>query len=231
MYCYSFDGKLASKFYEKRKLFTNHQARLGARVVLTLKSKNNQPAKELADVGDNELVARIVAGKKHLLNELYNRYSGKVYYKCLSITKNPEVAKDLSHDIFIKVFTNLEKFKGTADFSFWIYSITYNSTISYLKKSNKFKPVELTRLNEDTIDEGDEDITRKMLLDVQLKQLEALLKQLNPADRMIILMRYQDGMSIKQIGTSLKIGESAVKMRLKRTRIRLSEPFKLLKDE
>lgn len=197
-----------------------------------MKSKStNQPDLNFANVSDNELVAQIVVGKKHLLNELYNRYSGKVYYKCLSITKNVEVAKDLSHDIFIKVFTNLEKFKGKADFSFWIYSITYNTTIGYLKKSNKFKPIELSEVNEDSIDEGEEDVTRKILLDVQLKHLEGLLKQLNSADRLIMLMRYQDSMSIKQISAVLNIGESAVKMRLKRTRERLAESFKSIKDE
>jgi RNA polymerase sigma factor (sigma-70 family) len=196
-----------------------------------LKSKtDHKPDVRLAEVGDNELVVRIVVGEKHLLSELYNRYSGKVYYKCLSITKNKEIAKDLSHDIFIKVFTNLEKFRGDADFSFWIYSITYNTTISYLKKSNKFKPIELTK-TEEMIDKGEEEMIRKTLLETRLEQLEELLKQLKPADRMVMLMRYQDDRSIKQISEVLGSKESAVKMRLKRIRDRMAVFFSDTGDE
>ena len=77
----------------------------------------------------------------------------------------------------------------------------------------------------------DIELENKLLKDLQLNQLEKLFKELKADEKMVLLMRYQDGMSVKQISTSLSIGESAVKMRLKRSRDRLAELLKQAEDE
>ena len=65
-------------------------------------------AKQLSDW---EVIQQVLQGKKSLLEILYDRYAAKVFYKCLSITKDRDISKDLAHDIMIKVFVNLAKFK------------------------------------------------------------------------------------------------------------------------
>lgn len=181
-------------------------------------------------MSDRLLVEQIVAGKDQLLAELYNRYAPKIYYKCLSMVKNPEVAQDMAHDAFIKVSINLHRYKGTADVSFWIYAITYNHCIAQLKKDNRlrFDPIDE---KVDAEDEGDHELLAKIVRDLKLTKLKRLIKQLKPEEEVILLMRYQDGMSIKQISAILKIGESAVKMRLKRVRSHLAKLLKAFDDE
>lgn len=171
---------------------------------------------------DNELVAAIKAGKQQLLTELYKRYEKKVYYRCLGVVKDGSLAQDLAHDVFIKVFANLHKFKGTADFSFWINAITYNHCISHLRKAKRlrFDPIDL---DTDQVDEGEEALTEKIVRDLQITQLDHLLKTLPKEEELLLLMRYQDKMQIREIATILNIGESAVKMRLSRSRARLAE--------
>jgi len=171
---------------------------------------------------DNELVAAIQAGKQAYLAELYNRYEKKVYYRCLGMVKDRSLAQDLAHDVFIKVFSNLHKFKGTADFSFWINAITYNHCISYLRKAKRlrFDPIEP---GTDQVDEGDTALTEKIIHDLQITQLDHLLSTLPKEEELLLLMRYQDRMQIREIATILNIGESAVKMRLSRSRARLAE--------
>ncbi|TXF88619.1 sigma-70 family RNA polymerase sigma factor [Neolewinella aurantiaca] len=171
---------------------------------------------------DNELVAAIQAGKQHLLSELYKRYEKKVYYRCLGVVKDKSLAQDLAHDVFIKVFANLNKFKGTADFSFWIHAITYNHCVSYLRKAKRlrFDPIEP---GVDQVDDGDEALTEKIVHDLQITQLDHLLSSLPREEELLLLMRYQDKMQIREIATILSIGESAVKMRLSRSRNRLAE--------
>lgn len=179
---------------------------------------------------DAELVVGAKKGDRILLTELYNRYASKIYYKCLSMVKDKELAQDMAHDVFIKVSTNLIKFKGASELSFWIYAITYNHCISYLKKS---KRLQFDTIDEriDPPDEGAQQLTEKLLRELQISQLKKLMKLLKPEEEVILLMRYQDGMSIKQIATILQIGESAVKMRLKRCREHLAELFKAHSDE
>jgi RNA polymerase sigma-70 factor (ECF subfamily) len=190
--------------------------------------KGNSPPPSA--LSDGELVEGIKGGNKKLLNELYNRYATKIYYKCLSMVKDANLAQDMSHDVFIKVSTNLNKYKGTADLSFWIYAITYNHCISHLRKAKRIK-FDAIDQQLDPEDHGEHELTEKIVRDLKLTQLKRLIKKLKPNEEVILLMRYQDGMSVKQIAAILQIKESAVKMRLKRCRNHLAELFNDLDHE
>lgn len=178
-----------------------------------------QPPESFSDA---EIIKEIIAGKRVLLNELYNRYASRIYYKCLSIVKETNLAQDMCHDVFIKVSLNLHKYKGTADLSFWIYAITYNHCITYLRKEKRIRFDTIDK-KFDSEDYSDLELTEKNIHDLKLTQLKKHIKKLKPDEEIILLMRYQDGMSVKQIATILQIGESAVKMRLKRCRDHLAE--------
>lgn len=178
-------------------------------------------------LSDWDIIQKILAGEKYLLEILYNRYATKVFHKCLSITKDRDISKDLSHDIIIKIFLNLVKFKGTADFSFWVYSITYNHCMDFLKKKKRLHFDDLESKSSTRISTDEIELEHKVLKELRLNKLELLFEELKADEKIILLMRYQDGMSVKEIATTLKVGESAIKMRLKRSRDRLAE---LIKD-
>nr|WP_253931379.1 RNA polymerase sigma factor [Lewinella sp. W8] len=190
--------------------------------------KQNKPPP--TTLSDADLVAGIRDGNRRLLKELYNRYASKIYYKCLSMIKNTDLAQDMAHDVFIKVATNLHKYQGKAELSFWIYAITYNHCISHLRKTERLRFVPIDE-KLDPADEGEHELTEKIVRDLKLNQLKRLIKMLKPEEEVILLMRYQDGMSIKQIAGILQLGESAVKMRLKRVRNHLAELFNDLNHE
>lgn len=181
-------------------------------------------------LSDRELVAAILAGERDHLNELYNRYCDRVYHKCLSMVKQESLAQDMTHDVFIKVFSNLNKYRGKADLSFWIYAITYNHCISYLRQAKRlrFAPIDETNEPEDPAAEA---LSAKLLQELRISQLEQLLRQLDPEEEILLMMKYREGMGIRQIASILQLGESAVKMRLKRTRGRLGELLKALPNE
>ena len=80
----------------------------------------------------------IVEKKRHDdFGILYDRYAEKVYHNCISFVKDVDLAQDLAHDVFLKTFLNLAKFEGKSKFSTWLYSLTYNFCIDYLRKNNK----------------------------------------------------------------------------------------------
>jgi len=193
--------------------------------------KKRDTNSDVKSLSDWEIIQKVLGGDQALLEILYDRYSGKVYYKCLSITHNKEVSKDLAHDVMIKVFMNLSKFKGTSDFSFWVKSITYNYCMDHLKKKKRLNFDEFESADFEQVPVDEIELEHKMLKEVQLEQLEALLEELKGNDRLILLMRYQDGMSVKQISETLSISLSAVKMRLKRSRDRLAELVKVSQNE
>jgi len=194
-------------------------------------TQQQEKLKAAKDSSDWDIIQRVLQGEQALLEILYDRYSAKVFYKCLSITKDANVSKDLSHDILIKIFMNLAKFKGTSDFSFWVKSISYNYCMDYLKKKKRIQFGAIDASEYDNIAADEIELENKVLKEIQLNQLEVLLKELKGDDKMILLMRYQDSMSVKDISSTLKISQSAVKMRLKRSRDRLAELLKAAQDE
>ena len=183
---------------------------------------------QIKQISDNDLVARIVqGGEKQLQHVIYDRYADKVFHKCISLCKDRNTAQDLMHDIMVKILTNLAKFKGTSDFSFWVYSITYNYCMDFLRKKKRKITVETgdsTDFEDVPVDEIEKE--NRVLKELRLDQLERLFAELNTQEKAILLMRYQDSKGVKEIAKVLNISESAVKMRLKRSRDRLAELLK-----
>lgn len=168
---------------------------------------------------DIELIARINrTNDPHWFGILYDRYSKRVYNKCLMFVKDPTEAEDLAHDIFVKAFLHLKQFKGSSLFSTWLFSITYNFCISNLRSRKEMREMPETEIACTQNEVPDEDF-----LALRVMHLEQALTEISPLEKMILLMKYQDDMSIKEIQEALNLGESAVKMRLKRSKNRVVE--------
>jgi RNA polymerase sigma-70 factor (ECF subfamily) len=169
---------------------------------------------------DEELVFKIVeTNNSQLFAILYDRFSKVVYNKCYGFSKNKEEAEDLTHDVFIRLFVKLKTFKGNSKFSTWLYSFTYNFCVNYVQRNTHKKNEKVTVVT-DKIKEEDEsqDIDDAQLFELKSEKLGKALSLIDVKEKMILLMKYQDDMSIKEISETLDIGESAVKMRIKRAK-------------
>lgn len=169
---------------------------------------------------DEELVFKIVeTNNSQLFAILYDRFSKVVYNKCYGFAKNKEEAEDLTHDVFIRLFVKLKTFKGNSKFSTWLYSFTYNFCVNYVQR-NAHKKKEKVTVVTDVIKDDDvyEDIDDAQLFELKSEKLAKALSLMDPKDKAILLMKYQDDMSIKEIKEALDIGESAVKMQVKRAK-------------
>ncbi len=179
---------------------------------------------ELKRTSDEELVRLIIQENKNSLFEvLYKRYYCKVVDKCYSFIKNRHQAEDFANDILSKAYEKLPGFKGNALFSSWLYSITYNYSIDYLrlKKKLHYPNWNLENGIPDIIDESETD-----LQDLSYDNLMKIMEMIHPEEKALLIMKYQDNLSGKQIATTLRISEDAVKMRLKRARTRVIYLYK-----
>jgi RNA polymerase sigma factor (sigma-70 family) len=173
---------------------------------------------------DEELVKLFVETQENrYFEKLYERYSEKVYHKCLSFVRDSAKAEDLTHDIFLKLIFKLGTFKEDAKFSTWLYSITYNHCMDQLRSNKKRGEV----LQEEPIEVPD-DIDLNNLFDgedVQLKNLKTALDQLSVDEKGVLFMKYMDDMSIRDIAGIFNVTESAIKMRLLRSREKLRKKY------
>ncbi len=188
-------------------------------------------AKPVSQLSDEDLVAELQRDMDaDRFGILYDRYSAKVYQKCVGMTRNKELSQDLTHDIFLKAFVNLTKFDRRSRFGTWLYSITYNYCLDHLRKDQKHRT---STLDEDLrLEDGAEERYETELLSMRADRLSAVLEALDPADRGILLMKYQDELSVKDMMDVLGLAESAVKMRSMRARERaLAKYHQLYRDE
>ena len=90
---------------------------------------------EFHNLTDEELVEKIVKTKNSILfGEIYDRFSEKVYNKCLSFVKREEEAQDLTQDVFLKLYIKLGSFEGKSKFSTWLYAFSYNYCVNYVTR-------------------------------------------------------------------------------------------------
>ena len=172
---------------------------------------------------DEELVKLYVETQRNTYFEsLYSRYCDKVYRKCLSFTKDPARAEDFTHDIFLKIIVKLGSFKEQSRFSTWLYSVTYNHCMDQVRGKRQ---VEV--FAEDTLENLPDysDDHEAELAEMSVQGLKKALEKMSPDEQSILLMKYQDEFSIRDMAEMMNVTESAVKMRLKRAKDKLRKRY------
>lgn len=183
---------------------------------------------EKEEYTDLELVERIVANNDSMLfGVLYDRYSKLVYNKCLGFAKSNKEAEDLTQDIFLMLYVKLGSFKGNSKFSTWLYSFTYNFCVNYVNR-NKERKINDNSVKFETHEDVPVEVTDNLLLEMQVDKLKKALELIAPEDKSILLLKYQDGASIKELEDILELKSSAIKMRLKRAKAKVTEMYKTL---
>lgn len=180
----------------------------------------------ITNTSDEDLVKAIVQNNDTLLFEiLYDRYASLVYNKCYGFARDEDEAKDLTQDVFLKLFVKLASFKGKSKFSTWLYAFTYNHCVNYVTR-NTAKKIEKQSVDYTDIENvSDDEIEEKEFLSMRVDKLKKCMELITPEEKMILLLKYQDRLTIKEIESVLGIGESAVKMRIKRAKDKLIQVY------
>ncbi|MDX1912215.1 MAG: sigma-70 family RNA polymerase sigma factor [Saprospiraceae bacterium] len=183
--------------------------------VATRKTSNTSVA-----LTDSQLIALYLQDQDaKYFSQLYRRYAGKVFAKCISMLADHGMARDATQDVFIKILLNLSKFTEQSSFSTWVYSITYNYCIDLIRKKKKnilLYTEDIGRISKET----EVEIPDSVILEMETKRLEKVMEKLPPGDKAILDMKYSDDMSIKEIGEVLNKTESAIKMQIMRAKIK-----------
>src|SRR3954462_7364975 len=89
----------------------------------------------LAGIADCELGTRAVAGREDGFNELVRRYQRPIAAYVYRMVGDYDSALDLTQEVFIKVYSSLERYRPEFKFSTWIYKIAHNASVDYLRRS------------------------------------------------------------------------------------------------
>lgn len=182
---------------------------------------------ETADRSHEEverLIHKIQDNDLNAFGELYELYSNKIYKRCCFVLKDNMLAEDAVHDVFIKMLGKINDLQEARTFEAWFNRLVYNHCIDILRKQNKADLEDWKE--EDDPTENLAIVIENLAANEELTaKLRTQLDALNELDRTILSLFYWEGYSVKEIAEMLKITESAVKMRMKRTRDNMKDNF------
>jgi len=166
---------------------------------------------------DEDIVCRYLNGEDDALNFLIQRYIKSVYNFIYRYTKGSEAAEDITQDVFILVWKNIEKFDTSRSFKAWLFTIARNMSLNWIKKR---KPLTFSDLETDvefdvadTSLESGEDTLDSLLLHAQVKDA---VKRLPPMYQNVISMKVDTGFTFEEMGEAL--GESVNTIKSKHRR-------------
>jgi len=177
---------------------------------------------------DLKLVERYLAGDLTAFDEIMIRYERQIYRLCYRFTSNPDDARDLAQDVFVKAFENLASFRKESSLKTWLYRIATNHCINHVKSygNNARQFVEVT----ESVSQTDSTVQAALEDQEQREHFRTLVKRLPPKQRAILELRIQEQLSYEEIATMSNRSVSTIKasvfFALEKLRKLVKEPVK-----
>ncbi|WP_289054548.1 RNA polymerase sigma factor [Carboxylicivirga marina] len=186
----------------------------------------------MSNLNDIKLIKLIKAGDIGAFAQLIDKYQHMAYTLANSIVKNKQEAEEVTQDAFYKAYKALDKFKGDAEFSTWLYRIIYNTAISKMRG----RKAETSDLDNKEVEKQETPSFSDNLNRLEQKERKVILKKalskLKEQDAFIIILYYYKEQSIEEIEQATGLSKSNVKIKLHRGRKQLQKELEtLLQDE
>lgn len=177
------------------------------------------------DIEIEDIIKRLKTDDTEAWNMLVNSFSKKVYNLALNFAGNKDDAADITQEIFLKIYNNIDKFEEERNFSSWVMKLSKNYCIDYWRKNkNSRQNVELDE-NIYANSVHDQALTPEdsLIKNNEITYLRNKLQQLAPDLRSLIIMRDIQDYSYQEISENLDIPLGTTKSRINRARLKLAK--------
>jgi RNA polymerase sigma-70 factor (ECF subfamily) len=171
----------------------------------------------MSEPDDIKLMERCCNGDRQAFELLLARYERPVFNAAYRMLNSPDDARDVTQTVFLKVYEHLDQYDPKYRFFSWIYRITLNESVNWLKKSNRMDPLE--RDMADATGGPEQEAGNEQLSE----GMQAALMTVSPDYRAVIILKHLLGCSYQEISEVLEIPEKTVKSRLYTARQLLQE--------
>lgn len=177
-------------------------------------------------MSEEQLIRRAQQGDNGAFEELLLLHQKKVYNLCLRMSANPDDALDLSQEAFLRAWRSLGQYQFEASFSTWLFRLTSNICIDFLRRKKRRQEPSLTESYDDS-DEGAElsvpdaqpGPEQQAMTNETKIELARAMEQLSPEHREILQLRVIEDLQYEQIADILGVRVGTVKSRLARARL------------
>ena len=168
---------------------------------------------------DAQVVEMVLQGRREMFELLMRRYNQRLFRAARAILKNDAEAEDVMADAYVRAYMNLASFRRESSFATWLTRIAVHEALARARRLRSQESF-------DELGSGVESQFAAALVSPELSSahselrsaLESLIDILPAAYRSVFVLRYAEGLSVKETAESLQISEEAVKMRSVRAR-------------
>ena len=172
---------------------------------------------------EQEMVRAAAGGDTEAFERLVRTYENKIYHLALRMCGSSEEASDIAQEAFLAAWRGLPSFRGEANFATWLYRLTSNAAIDYLRRQKKERgdmSLDDEDLGLDAVDTGPGPQDAAERTEVRTA-VAAGLQQLSEGHRQVLVLREIQGLSYEEIADVLEVDLGTVKSRISRARTAL----------
>jgi RNA polymerase sigma-70 factor (ECF subfamily) len=179
---------------------------------------------------DFELIKRAQKGDSAAFNEIVLAYRKRILGTITRLIARPEDVEDVAQEVFLRLYFSLDQLRTAEVFEPWLYRLTVNAAYDYLRKQRRRQEYRMSDLSEQQVMLADAMAGGKADLDEQHQKkvreaVGSLLGAVSEADRILLMLKEVEGLSLKELEKIYKVNENALKVRLFRARQRVLKAF------
>jgi len=174
---------------------------------------------------EGQLIEACRGGDREAFHQLYHLYHGRVWSIALHFTGDETSARDITQQVFLKLFTTIGQFREEARFATWLYRLVVNACLDEQRRRRRFISFALFTTENDLKDDPkrrspgifenltEDDCYTKLEL---VSAVRAAVGELKPKLRIAILLKYFEGLSYQEMACALGCSPGTVASRLNR---------------
>ncbi len=169
-----------------------------------------------------EIIRRVKGGEEKAFSELVRLYYNQVAALAYKMVGDYDEAADIAQNVFVKTSRNIWRYDETKKFYTWLYRITVNASIDYMRKHNRHNHESIDNIREtadDKIDTPEIDYRRGMLR----QYIDEAASSLNDKQRSAFMLRDVDGCHINDVANIMNMPEATVRWYLHRARAKIKK--------
>jgi RNA polymerase sigma-70 factor (ECF subfamily) len=179
---------------------------------------------------DFELIKRARAGDSAAFNDIVVAYRKRILGTITRLIARPEDVEDVAQEVFLRLYFSLDQLRTAEVFEPWLYRLTVNAAYDYLRKQRRRQEYRMSDLSEQQMMMADALAGGRVEHDEREQKkiresVDALLGAVSDADRVLLMLKELEGLSLKELEKIYNINENALKVRLFRARQRVLKAF------
>ena len=178
---------------------------------------------------EKELIEACKRRDSSAFKQIYEMYKDKVFSLSYYMTGDKEAAKDITQQIFMRVFTSILTFQHKASFSSWLFRLGVNVCRDYQRSKRRMKIFSADITNSVVAYEPTPTVEESLCKEHALKMVQKVVMKLSPKLRSVVILKYIQGLSYSQIAELLGCSIGTVSSRLNRSHKILAEELKEFK--